>query len=184
MADAAVEAAGARTGRPVVVVNPAAAYGPAKCWPPERFAEVADRIVRLCNAAVFVACGPDEIDVARRVADRMTESAVVLDNPVMRLGPLKALVRRADLLITNDTGPRHFANAFGTPVVVIFGPTDPEWTRTDAPNERSLVVPVDCGPCMKRVCPLDHRCMTRIDADRVFEAARSLLAGRIDAAVT
>ena len=79
---------------------------------------------------------------------------------------------------TKDAGRRHFANAFGTPVVTIFGPTDPEWTRTDAPGERSLIVPVDCGPCMKRVCPLDHRCMTRIGADKVFEVARSLLEGR------
>ncbi len=178
IAAAAVEAAGAGAGQPLVVINPGASFGPAKCWLPERFAEVGDRLIRECRAAVFIACGPKEVDVARQVAGRMSEKVTVLDDPVMRLGPLKALVRRANLLITNDTGPRHFANAFGTPVVTVFGPTDPEWTRTDAPNERSLMVPVDCGPCMKRVCPLDHRCMIRISGDKVFEVARSLLEGR------
>ncbi|HSW43990.1 MAG TPA: lipopolysaccharide heptosyltransferase II [Phycisphaerae bacterium] len=181
VAAAAIEAAGVAGDRPIVVINPGASYGPAKCWLPERFAEVADRLVSLCRAAVFVACAPAEIDVARQVASRMRERATVLDDPVMRLGPLKAFVRRASLLVTNDTGPRHFANAFGTPVVTLFGPTDPEWTRTDAPGERSLLVPVDCGPCMKRVCPLDHRCMTRIASEKVFEVARSLLEGRVSA---
>jgi len=181
VAAAAIEAADVGPNQPIVVINPGASYGPAKCWPPERFAEVADRLVRQCKAVVFIACGPAEIVVARQVGSRMVERAVVLDNPVMRLGPLKALIRRSSLLIPNDTGPRHFANAFGTPVVVIFGPTDPEWTRTDAPNERSLIVPVDCGPCMKRVCPLDHRCMTQIGSEKVFEVARSLLAERVSA---
>lgn len=178
VAVAAIEAAGVGADQPLVVINPGASFGPAKCWLPERFAEVGDRLARECRAAVFVACGPNEVDVARQVASRMTEKVTVLDNPVMRLGPLKALIRRAGLLITNDTGPRHFGIAFGTPTVTIFGPTDPEWTRTDAPNEQSLMVSVDCGPCMKRVCPLDHRCMTRIAADKVFEVARSMLEGR------
>jgi len=181
VAGAAIEAAGVGKNQPIVVINPGASYGPAKCWLPERFAEVADRLVRECRAAVFVACAPAEVDVARQVAGRMGQRATVLDNPVMRLGPLKALIRRASLLITNDTGPRHFANAFGTPVVTIFGPTDPEWTRTNASVERSIMVPVDCGPCMKRICPLDHRCMTRISSEKVLEVSRSLLAERAPA---
>lgn len=178
VAAAAIEAAGVGKGQPLVVINPGASYGPAKCWLPERFAEVADRLVQDCGAAVLIACAPAEVDVAKQVAGRMGERATVLDNPVMRLGPLKALIRRASLVITNDTGPRHFANAFGTPVVTIFGPTEPEWTRTDATLEHTIMVPVDCGPCMKRICPLDRRCMTRISSEKVLEVARSLLAQR------
>ena len=71
----------------------------------------------------------------------------------MKLGPPKALIRRASLLVTNDTGPRRFANAFGTPVLTIFGPTDPKWTETPSPTERSLMVKVHCGPCMKAALP-------------------------------
>ena len=114
----------------------------------------------------------------------MCQQVCVLDHPVMRLGPLKALIRRASLLITNDTGPRHFANALGTPVVTILGPTDPQWTATGAPNEQTLMVPVDCGPCMKRHCPLDHRCMTRVSSDMVLTEARALLDKRISAKVS
>ena len=180
----ALEAAGVQAGQPVVVLNPGAAYGPAKCWVPERFAEVADRLVEKTNAAVLIACGPKEIAVARQVAGHMRQRPTVLDNPVMRLGPLKALIRRSSLLITNDTGPRHFANAFGTPVVTIFGPTDREWTATEVAGEKELYVPVDCGPCMKRQCPLDHRCMTRISSDMVLAAATELLKGRASAAVS
>src|SRR6185503_10432552 len=122
-AAAAIEAAGIEPGQPIVVLNPAASFGPAKCWLPSRFAEVADQLVRHHDASVFISCGPAETDIAREVAQAMREKVTVLDRPVMKLGPSKALIRRASLLITNDTGPRHFANAFGTPVITIFGPT-------------------------------------------------------------
>lgn len=174
-ADQALRTAGVRPDQPVVVVNPGASFGPAKCWLPERFAEVADRLVERRQAAVFISCGPKEVEIARAVAERMRQRVTVLDNPVMPLGPSKSLIRRASLLITNDTGPRHLANAFGTPVVTVFGPTDPQWTATGVPTERSLMVPVDCGPCMKRKCPLDHRCMTRISGAMVLDQAEELL---------
>jgi len=178
VASDAVAAAGVAPDQPLVVINPGASFGPAKCWLPERFAEVADRLADEFQAAVFIACGPKEVEVARRVAGFMAQPATVLDSPVMRLGPLKALIRRASLVITNDTGPRHFANAFGRPVVTVFGPTDPQWTLTPAPAERSIRVSVDCGPCMKRICPRDHRCMTRVESEAVWAAARELLAAR------
>ncbi len=171
----ALAAADIGPDRPIVVMNPGASFGSAKCWLPERFAEVADRLIDEYGAAVFISCGPKEVPVARRVAGFMRRPATVLDSPVMRLGPLKALIRRSSLLISNDTGPRHFANAFGRPVVVLFGPTDPEWTRTPAAAERAVLVPVDCGPCMKRTCPQDHRCMRLIDSAQVLATARELL---------
>jgi len=178
IAQQALTAAGVTPGRPLVVINPGASFGPAKCWLPERFAEVADRLGEAHDAAVFIACGPKEIACAREVARHLRRPATVLDNPVMKLGPLKALIKRANLLVTNDTGPRHFANAFGTPVVTIFGPTDPKWTETDTPRERSLMVKVHCGPCMKRRCPLDHRCMKWISTEMVLASAGELLAER------
>lgn len=171
----AIEAAGVRPGQPIVVINPGASFGSAKCWLPDRFAAVADGLASAYGAAIFVAGGPKEVPVARELARHMRQPVTVMDNPVMRLGPLKALIRRAKLLLTNDTGPRHFANAFGTPVVTVFGPTFPEWTATDTPHERSLMVKVDCGPCMRRVCPLDHRCMTSITSDMVLATAKELL---------
>lgn len=178
-AEETIAAAGVEPGQPIVVLNPGASFGPAKRWLPERFAEVGDRLIEQHNAAVFVSCGPKETDTARDVAGHMRHAVTVLDDPVMPLGPSKALIRRAQLLVTNDTGPRHFANALGTPVVTIFGPTDPAWTTTESSNERCLQVPVQCGPCMKRTCPLDRRCMMRITSEMVLERSAELLAARV-----
>jgi heptosyltransferase-2 len=78
-------------------------------------------------------------------------------------------------MITNDTGPRHIAAAFDVPVVTIFGPTHPEWTEINFPRERKVAVKVFCGPCQKKTCPLDHRCMTRLTPGMVFDAATQLI---------
>ena len=88
------------------------------------------------------------------------------------------MIARSSLLITNDTGPRHFAIAFDVPVVTIFGPTHPEWTETNYRYERKVLIPVDCGPCQKPICPLDHRCMTGISPEMVVEQASRLLKAR------
>ncbi len=173
--DERLAAEGVLPDQPVVVLNCGASFGPAKCWLPDRFAEVGDGLARRYDAAIMISCGPKETEIAHDVAARMKAKAGVLDQPLLGLGPLKALIRRSALLVTNDTGPRHFANAFGTPVVTIFGPTHPEWTLTPRATERSLRVDVDCGPCMKRVCPLDHRCMTRIGSDSVLAEAEKLI---------
>ncbi len=166
---------GIRRDHPVVVVNSGAAFGSAKCYPPERFGAVANRLVSELGVQVVVPCGPKELEIIEAIRHEMTQPAVFLDDPIVPLRHLKALIRRADLLLTNDTGPRHFACAFGTPVVTVFGPTDPAWTETDYARERKLLVPVDCGPCMKRRCVTDHRCMTRVSVDEVFKACAELL---------
>ena len=93
----------------------------------------------------------------------------------MTLGALKAICGRIDLMVTNDTGPRHMAVAMGTRVVTLFGPTDPHWTTLDYPREIELWEDVFCRPCQLKVCPIDHRCMTRLLPERVLEASRELL---------
>lgn len=168
----------AETG-PLVVISPGAKYGAAKCWFPERFAEAADRLIRELRAQVVITCGPGEEPIARAIGSAMTESGHVSVDPLLTLGELKSLIKRSQLLICNDAGPRHFAKAFGIPVVTIFGPTHPEWTATDYPAERIVRVDVDCGPCQQRVCPLGHlECMDRVTVDAVCEAAQTLLSGR------
>jgi len=164
--------------RPLVVIHTGASFGSAKCWLPERFAELADRLIAGEGAAVMLSCGPGEVDAVPRIGGLMRQHAHMLTDPPLTIGQLKALIRRCDLLVTNDTGPRHFAVAFDRPVVTIFGSTDPRWTECDHPLEIKCSVPVDCGPCMLRVCPLDHRCMTGVTVDQVFGAARKLLAGQ------
>jgi len=90
-----------------------------------------------------------------------------------------AVLEASDVLVTNDTGPAHIAAAVGCPVVVIFGPTDPVTTRPFSDSAEVVRRPPDCAPCMLRDCPIDHRCMTAITPEVVFEhAARALELGR------
>ena len=162
--------------RPLVVISPGAKYGAAKCWMPERFAAVADRLIEREDAAVVVTCGPGEEGIARAIGNAMQHQGSILDQPRLTLGELKSLIRRCDLLVGNDAGPRHFAKAFGAGVVTIFGPTHPEWTATSYQAERIVRIDVDCGPCQQRRCPLGHlKCMTGVTVDAVFAAATELL---------
>lgn len=161
--------------RRLVLVNPGASYGQAKMWYPDRFAAVADRCAQELGAAVAVTGSPRE----RPILDRVIASArtPLIDLP--RLGVdltlLKSVIRRSSLMVTNDTGPRHIAAAMNVPVVTIFGPTDPAWTDIGFERERQVMVPVFCGPCQKKNCPLDHRCMTQVTPQMVFEKAAELL---------
>ena len=97
----------------------------------------------------------------------------------LSIGLTKACVKRSALMITTDSGPRHFAAAFGVPVLTLFGPTNIAWTRTYHPHAVHLYKPVPCGPCQKPVCPLGHhRCMTELTPDSVFRAAAQDVAPR------
>ena len=101
---------------------------------------------------------------------------VSLSEQPLSLGLSKACVRRAALLITTDSGPRHFAAAFQTPVITLFGPTHIAWTRTYHPRALHLFHPVPCGPCQRPICPEGHhRCMRELTPDQVLRATLSLL---------
>ncbi|MCH7702125.1 MAG: lipopolysaccharide heptosyltransferase II [Planctomycetes bacterium] len=165
-----------REHRPLVVIAPGASFGSSKCWPTERFAALGDRLVDEMGAAVLVTCGPGEEQIAHDICEAMAQTSIVMDAPLLTLGDLKSLIRHCHLLVSNDTGPRHFAKAFGVPVVAIFGPTAPEWTDTSYPQERRVLIKVDCGPCQKPICPLGHlKCMTGVTVDMVMDACRELL---------
>lgn len=169
------------SGRRVVCLNTGGAFGPAKSWPPEHFTTLARRLVEETGVAVLVVCGPAERAVARAIAARADHPGVVsLAEGPLSLGLTKASIRRSALLVTTDSGPRHFAAALDVPVVSLFGPTHIAWTRTYHPSAVHLRLPVPCGPCQKGVCPLGHhRCMRELDPDAVFSAARRLLRQRV-----
>ncbi|HEX8203752.1 MAG TPA: lipopolysaccharide heptosyltransferase II [Isosphaeraceae bacterium] len=165
------------TGRRVVALNTGGAFGPAKSWPTEHFATLARRLATEAGAAVLVVCGPAERPEARAIVAQAGHPDVVsLAEEPISLGLTKASIRRAALLVTTDSGPRHFAAALGVPVVSLFGPTHIAWTRTHHPRAIHLRQPVPCGPCQKGVCPLGHhRCMRELDPGAVFAAAMRLL---------
>ena len=154
---------------PLVALAPGAAFGPAKRWPAERFAAVADALAAQRGARCVLLTGPGETDT--RAAVLAAAKSPLLEFPGGGIARLKAVLAEADLLVGNDSGPRHIAIAFGKPVVCIMGPTSPRYTDSPWEKGRLLRVDVDCGPCQKPVCTTDHRCMTRITADTVVEAA-------------
>jgi heptosyltransferase-2 len=177
-ADRAWSALGLPLGEPVVCLNPGGAYGPAKNWPTGHFAQLARRLAEETDARILVLCGPREREEARAIASRAKHPRVVsLADQEVGIGLTKACVRRARLLITTDSGPRHFAAAFGTPVLALFGPTHVAWTRTQHPRAWHLFHPVPCGPCQRPVCPEGHhRCMTELTPESVLRVAFRILA--------
>ncbi|HUN82169.1 MAG TPA: lipopolysaccharide heptosyltransferase II [Phycisphaerae bacterium] len=165
-----------RVGGPLVVLNPGANYGAAKCWPPEYYAQLADELGERFGARVVASLSPKESWIAERLKAALRRPIEIFIDPPLGLGPLKALIRRCQLLITNDTGPRHFAAAFGVPVVTIFGSSDPAWTDTRYPQERIVKLDLDCQPCMERTCPLKHhRCMKELMPAMVMEKIEEFL---------
>jgi heptosyltransferase-2 len=172
-ADRAWAGLGLDGGEPVVCLNTGGAYGPAKNWPAGHFAELARRLVRQSGARVLVLCGPGERRNAREIAAAAADDRVVsLADQELGIGLTKACVRRASLLITTDSGPRHFAAAFGTPVLTLFGPTHIAWTRTHHPMAWHLMHPVPCGPCQRPICPEGHhRCMIELEPESVYRIA-------------
>ncbi len=176
-ADSAFDSLGIDRDRRLVSINTGGAFGPAKNWPIEHFAKLARRIGDETDATVLVVCGPGERDNARAIVALARHHRVVTlaDRP-LGIGLSKACVKRSSLLITTDSGPRHFATAFGVPVLTLFGPTHIAWTRTYHPHAMHIYHPVDCGPCQRPECPLGHhRCMRDLDPDRVFQTAIRML---------
>ncbi len=165
-------------GGPYAVINPGAAFGAAKCWPPDRFAGLCDWLREARGLRCVLVGAPGEVPLLREIAKLAKSPVICCDNPGTTLGSLKPLIRDAALLVCNDTGPRHYGNAFNVPTLTIFGPTHQAWTDTDYAGETKLQIPVDCGPCQLRVCPLDHRCMTGISVEMAAENVTALLARR------
>ena len=170
-------AQGGLTATDVVVgINPGSTYGGAKRWLPERFAEVTERLCRTIResreqqASVVIFGAKGEEQLGREIAARLSSRSLILSGATT-IRELMAAVKRCAMLLTNDTGPMHIASAFQVPVVAIFGPTD--WRTTSPFGSAHTIVrqPVDCAPCLLRECPIDHRCMTRVTVDQVYDAA-------------
>lgn len=176
----------AGAAKPLVVMSPGASHGRAKIWDAARFASVADQLIDKHGAVVAINGTARERKILDRVHASSKHSLIDLQAKGVDLGVLKSIIRCASLVISNDTGPRHIAAAFGVPVVTVFGPTDPVWSEIEFEWERQVYADVYCRPCQKKNCPLkntfeDHQCMTEIEPDLVFEQASDLLQRRAEA---
>ena len=176
--EAAAEMAGWAQTDIGVGINPGAAYGSAKRWAPERFAAVADGLVRRFGVRVVILGSAAEREIAEAVQRAMTTPSVVLAGQTT-VRQMMGLLARCRLLVTNDSGPMHVAAALGTPVVAVFGPTDPTATSPAGAPCTLVQQPVDCAPCTHRACPRlseIHRCMTGVPVSAVLAAAEVAIA--------
>jgi heptosyltransferase-2 len=164
--------------RPIVVIVPGGAFGPSKCWPSVRFAQTADWLITNYKATVVISVGPETLEkqIAKEICNLSTHKLINLAETPISLGELKALFSIADLVISNDTGPRHIAIALGRKVITLFGPNNPAWTDTNYEHEIQIIGNVHCAPCSKPKCKKsEHICMESITVEMVCEAAKELL---------
>jgi len=163
---------------PRVALHVGASFGTAKRWLPERFSVLAGALAERGRQVLLIG-GPADRDLARsvRMAAPRPERLKNLAGETS-LAELVSLLAAVDVLVANDSGPMHAAAAVGTPVVAIFGPTNERETYPLAePGKlRLLKAPaVACSPCKLRECPIDHRCMTRIEVAEVLDAVEEML---------
>ena len=159
----------------VIGINPGASFGPSKCWPAEYFAELAALCREHLATKVIILSGPGEEQIVQTIFDRTNADLIDTRADHVDLELLKPLIQRCNLLITNDTGPRHYAVALDVPVVVIMGSTDPRFTASNLEQTAVVRKELACSPCHKKICPRQHECMREIKPAEVFAAAEALL---------
>jgi len=166
--------AGARMHVPRIAMGAGASYGAAKCWPPERFAAVANSLMEKFDVDVILFGTSAEEGVSKAIAEKMNRPPVNLTGKTA-IFDLPYLLSRCHLFIGNDSGAMHVAAAVGLPVVAVFGPTDPHGTAPVTPRCTIVREKPYCSPCFLRRCPTDHRCMTAITVDMVEAAVKPWL---------
>jgi heptosyltransferase-2 len=164
---------GANPGKALLGLNPGAEYGPAKRWPEESFVEAARRLTAQTDCHWWIFGGAGDVHIAGRIAAAIGQGRAQSLAGKTSLRELCAAMKACSVVLTNDTGPMHLAAAVGTPVVVPFGSTSPELTGPGWPaghGHELILGQAPCAPCFRRTCPIDFRCMTSIDVDRVVQA--------------
>jgi len=172
---------------PLIGINPGAAYGSAKRWLPERFAELIIKIFTEINGRVIIFGNESETEIANEIITEINRlkiklkienyrSRLLLMSGKTDLRELASLISECDAFITNDSGPMHMASALLVPVIAIFGSTSPVKTGPFGHIHKIISADISCSPCMKRVCPEEHlKCMTEITAGEIFIALKEVL---------
>ncbi len=164
---------GVDTDSPILGVAPGAAYGPAKMWPSERFAEVAESVLKDRRGKALLFGSKKDKEACNTIHNLLEEGCVNLAGKTT-LNEAMALISLCNLFITNDSGLMHIASALGIPTIAIFGSTDPKRTGPSGPRDKVLYKAVDCSPCHERTCPTDFKCMKDITVEEVLRAILEL----------
>ena len=163
-----LEGLGLTKGKLLIGMNPGATYGLAKCWYPERFGELGRRLAQKWQAKILLFGKEEERPMAEPILHHLGEGGINLMGKTSLL-QLASLLEACQLLVTNDTGTMHVATAVGTRVVALFGSTDPVTTGPWGDGHVIVTKKISCSPCLKRICPTDHRCMNLMTVDEVEE---------------
>lgn len=157
----------------IAIFSPGASYGPAKRWPANYFSALAERLHETFEAEILIVGAQAEAELAESIASPMKKKPVLLTGKTT-INQLAGIITQASFFVTNDSGPMHLANALQTPVVAIFGPTDPQRTRPYQEPAVVLKKEVPCWPCFYKKCPYGHQCMTQITPEEVVQACQAL----------
>jgi heptosyltransferase II len=166
--------AGSRPHSRRIAIGAGASYGSAKCWPPERFAEWANRFLAHHDADIVLFGTAAEEPVSNAIIANMHRKPIDLTGKTV-IADLPALLSQCHLFLGNDSGAMHVAAAVGLPVVAVFGPTDPLGTAPVTPRCAIVQQKPYCSPCFLRRCPTDHRCMKQVTPAMVEAAVNSWL---------
>ena len=159
----------------IVGINPGATYGPAKQWPFDRFARLADKIQAFTGGRIIIFGGPDDRKLGNKIVRRMRQRPIDLSGKT-NLGEAIALIERCDLFITNDSGLMHVAAALDVPLIAVFGSTNSITTGPLSQSSRIVQVPLECSPCLRPECPKGHLdCMDQISVEMVFKVVKEML---------
>ncbi|MDH3393659.1 MAG: lipopolysaccharide heptosyltransferase II [Desulfobulbaceae bacterium] len=159
---------------PTIGLNPGAAYGPAKCWPAERYGMLAARLAKEHNATLLVFGTSADNTVAEAIKAQSPDRIVNLAGKT-NLSEAMALIGACDAFVTNDSGLMHVGAALKTPLVAIFGSTDSVATGPYADNAVVIQKDLPCRPCLKTHCKSDFRCMTDISVDEIAATVAQIL---------
>jgi heptosyltransferase-2 len=169
-----METEGLDSRQPIVGLNPGAYFGPAKRWFIERYAELADLLIRKFAVQVVIFGSGGEIHIAEEIRRKMKKSAIILAGKT-DLSCLISMIAKCSLFVTNDSGPMHLGASLEIPMIALFGSTDEVATGPFSENAAVIHKHVECSPCLKRECPIDLRCFREIKVDEVFEKASRIL---------
>jgi len=159
----------------IVGINPGATYGPAKQWPFDRYARLADKIQTFTKAHIIIFGGPNDRNLGKKISQKMQYRPIDLSGKTS-LGEAMALIERCDLFITNDSGLMHVAAALDVPLIAVFGSTNSITTGPLSQNSRIVQVPLECSPCLRPECPKGHlNCMDQISVEMVFNVVKDML---------
>lgn len=166
---------GVQSGDWLLGINPGAAYGAAKCWLPERFKQLSERLLDHPKIKIIFFGDPAGAPLVQEICDKLPSHRIINLAGKTSLRELMAFIQKCSLFLTNDSGPMHVASALGTPLIALFGSTS---DSTTGPYHGGVVIHkhVPCSPCYRRECPLkDFRCMKEIEVQEVYHEIQRFL---------